>query len=59
MTTMCSQVCRLGAFSKSTYFDGIFAGQPLLALLVPEDEEGPPELVEGEATDRRHLFVRI
>ena len=56
---MCSQVCRLGAFSKSTYFDGIFAGQPLLALLVPEDEEGPPELVEGEATDRRHLFVRI
>ena len=41
-----------------TYFDGIFAGQSLLALLVPEDEEGSPELVEGEAADRRHLVDR-
>lgn len=37
-----------------THLNSIFAGQPLLRVLVLEDEERSPVLVKGQAAHRRH-----
>ena len=38
--------------SQDSYLNGLLAGHPLLAPLVPEDEEGPAIFVEGQAAHR-------
>ena len=43
-----------GFGSAPPHLDRLFASQPVLVLLVAEDQEGPAVLVEGQATDGRH-----
>ena len=38
-----------------SHLNGLLSLEPILGHLVPEDEEGPPVLVEGQVADRRHL----